>query len=105
MYLAALNIVSQLAVLAMSFCPVHKQNSERHKATAATAHCSAGDSGDAAIRAAFEEIVAPAAHRFKPDMILVGWLKQHGLKCMSARGFATLWQQHAIYFMTHTFLS
>ena len=31
----------------------------------------AGDAGDSAIKAAFEEIVAPAAHRFAPDIILV----------------------------------
>lgn len=30
-----------------------------------------GDAGDSAIRAAFEEIVAPAAQRFCPDIILV----------------------------------
>ena len=32
---------------------------------------SAGDSGDAAMMAVFEEIVAPAAARFQPDIILV----------------------------------
>lgn len=31
----------------------------------------AGDAGDSAIKAAFEEIVVPAAHRFAPDIILV----------------------------------
>ena len=31
----------------------------------------AGDSGDAAIMAAFEEVVLPAAERFQPDLILV----------------------------------
>ena len=31
-----------------------------------------GDAGDSAIRAAFEEIVAPAALSFKPDIVLVG---------------------------------
>lgn len=31
----------------------------------------AGDSGDAAMRAALEEIVLPAAQRFQPDIILV----------------------------------
>mmetsp|Transcript_14466 Transcript_14466/g.34327 ORF Transcript_14466/g.34327 Transcript_14466/m.34327 type:complete len:192 (-) Transcript_14466:679-1254(-) len=30
-----------------------------------------GDSGDAAMMAAFEEIVKPAAYRYKPDIILV----------------------------------
>ncbi len=33
--------------------------------------CVAGDSGMAAALAALEEIVAPAARRFKPDIILV----------------------------------
>ena len=31
----------------------------------------AGDSGDAAMAAAFEEVVGPAAERFQPDIILV----------------------------------
>ena len=38
-----------------------------------------GDAGDAAVKAAFEEIVAPAAHRFKPDIVLVGFtMLQYG---------------------------
>ena len=35
----------------------------------------AGDAGDAAIKAAFEEVVAPALHRFAPDIILVSYSK------------------------------
>jgi len=31
-----------------------------------------GDTGGAAMSAAFEEVVAPAAERFRPDIILVG---------------------------------
>ncbi len=33
--------------------------------------CGVGDSGDAALQAAFEEVVAPAVERFAPDIILV----------------------------------
>lgn len=35
----------------------------------------AGDSGASAIKTAFEEVVAPAAHRFAPDIILVRYSK------------------------------
>ena len=35
-----------------------------------------GDSGDAAMMAVFEEVVAPAARRFQPDIILVSILRQ-----------------------------
>ena len=35
----------------------------------------AGDAGDTAIKAAFEEIVAPAMHKFAPDIILVSCSK------------------------------
>ena len=34
-----------------------------------------GDSGDAAMQAAFEEVVGPAAERFQPDIMLVGRYK------------------------------
>ena len=34
-------------------------------------YCCTGDSGGAAMSAAFEEVVAPAAERFCPDIILV----------------------------------
>lgn len=34
-------------------------------------NCGAGDTGDDGIMAAFNEIVAPAAHRFQPEIILV----------------------------------
>lgn len=36
-----------------------------------------GDAGDSAMRAAFEEVVAPAAHRFCPDIILVSCCLSH----------------------------
>ena len=36
-----------------------------------------GDAGDSAMRAAFEEVVAPAAHRFCPDIILVSCRPSH----------------------------
>jgi len=46
-------------------------------------HGRAGDSGGAAMSAAFEEVVAPAAERFRPDIILVrnllcSWATQMG---------------------------
>ena len=50
--------------------------------------CCTGDSGSAAMSAAFEEVVAPAAERFRPDILLVrsllcGWAflrkQQHNL--------------------------
>ena len=31
----------------------------------------AGDAGDAAMAAAFDEVIGPAAERFQPDIILV----------------------------------
>lgn len=36
-----------------------------------------GDAGDSAMRAAFEEVVAPAAHSFCPDIILVSYCLSH----------------------------
>lgn len=41
--------------------------------------CGAAGSDDAVMRQAWEEIVAPAAERFRPDIILVGL--QHIIFC------------------------
>ena len=43
----------------------------RHMSGSVRVCCHAVDSGDAAMLAVFEEVVAPAAERFRPDLILV----------------------------------